>query len=183
MQVVISPVKVNQENFEFESPDEYIDDTEFDSQNENEGSNFFFESINTENAIQLNRKYGVTLGWATLYDKINDILLSYSGLESVSLSESAFSEALAKWQKAQGFNSSDCDGILGPKTWARMKQLLSNTNSIQVSPSLPSGTPPTIENTFEFNRWHAEKILENMNTGFVRAKLSIERATRKNQSG
>lgn len=182
VQVVISPVKVNQEDFEFESPDEYIDDTEFDSQYENEGSNFFFESINTENAIQLNRKYGVTLGWATLYDKINDILLPYSGLESVSLSESAFSEALAKWQKAQGFNSSDCDGILGPKTWARMKQLLENTNSIQVSPSLPSGTPPAIENTFEFNRWHAEKILENMNAGFVgqsfQSKEQLEKISR-----
>lgn len=76
------------------------------------------------NAARLNRQYSAQLGWSAYHDKINDLLLPFSGQQNVSLGEEAFAQALAAWQQQRGFSTKDSDGILGPKTWSRMQPLL-----------------------------------------------------------
>jgi predicted chitinase len=73
---------------------------------------------NIDKAVKANRYYATQLGWQNYVDKINDLLLPYSGLSNVSLGEEAFADALRKWQKSKGVNP---DGILGPQTWLLMK--------------------------------------------------------------
>jgi hypothetical protein len=68
--------------------------------------------------IIANRRLAISLGWDKYIYEINNLLLPYSGLSNVSLSEDAFAEALAKWQREKGLGS---DGVLGPKTWKRMQ--------------------------------------------------------------
>lgn len=90
----------------------------------------YFSELATEavtdmsQAIRANRRYGISLGWNVHHDRINDLLLPFSGQQNVSLSEDAFANALAQWQRSQGFSPGDSDGILGPNTWQRMQSVL-----------------------------------------------------------
>lgn len=95
-------------------------------------------TLDIEKAIQRNRHHGAKLGWNKLYDKINDLLLPLSGMSNVSLGERAFARSIALWQSKNGFSGKDVDGILGPKTWARMQSVLGSGTS---RPSGPGGIP------------------------------------------
>jgi phosphatidylserine/phosphatidylglycerophosphate/cardiolipin synthase-like enzyme len=119
-------------------------------------------------AVRLNRYYAASLGWDRFYDQINNLLLPLSGQENVSLGEEAFAQALAAWQQQQGFGANDVDGILGPNTWARMQAQINAAQSyIPINTVTPSIGAPAPQNIREFNRWHAQKILDNMIAGYV----------------
>jgi len=74
--------------------------------------------------IEQNRKFADSIGWGAYIYSINDLLLQATGQSGISLGEQAFAEALLVWQRQQGFAAKDCDGILGPQTWRRMKPLI-----------------------------------------------------------
>ena len=76
-------------------------------------------------ATRLNRKYAIETGWIKFYSEINDLLLKTIGGENLSLGEEAFAEAVAVWQKKNGFTGKQADGIIGPLTWKKMKTQLS----------------------------------------------------------
>jgi hypothetical protein len=123
------------------------------------------------NAIKLNYYYGSQLGWNSRYDKINELLLPFSGMKNVSLAPEAFAQAVAAWQRSQGFSEDDCDGIIGPQTWGVMGPLLEKKSYVTfpVSPTIGGGTsvaPPTSD-IFGFNNWHASKIVEAMSSGLL----------------
>jgi Putative peptidoglycan binding domain len=75
------------------------------------------ESVDLANAVLLNRDYSVKLGWERYQDKFGRIL----GFMNSSPTEEEFAKAVANWQKKQGLKP---DGILGPNTWLRMKNVL-----------------------------------------------------------
>jgi hypothetical protein len=133
-------------------------------------------------AIRLNHFYAESLGWKQYYDGINQLLLPLSGSQNVSLGEEAFAQAIADWQKQQGFSSSDSDGVLGPMTWERMKPMIPGTNTVSAPAYIPPSNEPDPQNTFDFNRWHAQKILDTMNNGIVgqnfRSKDQLEKIVR-----
>ena len=76
-------------------------------------------------AVRLNRKYAKETSWINYYSQINDLLLKTIGRENLSLGEEAFAEAVAVWQKKNGFTGKQADGIIGPVTWKKMRQQLS----------------------------------------------------------
>ncbi len=140
---------------------------------ENENSEEFDSLvIDWSNAITLNQYYGNSLGWNKYNDQINELLLPLSGYNNVSLGEEAFAMAVSEWQKRQGFSDKDSDGIIGPNTWRTMQPLLPgivNPQPPAYSPTYPStgSTAPSAQNISEFNKWHAQKILDNMNAGII----------------
>lgn len=73
-------------------------------------------------AVRLNAKYARRLGWERYYDEINQLLLPYLGLQNMSLSPEAFAEGIQLYQRDKGFRGKDADGILGPKTWRRLRR-------------------------------------------------------------
>jgi peptidoglycan hydrolase-like protein with peptidoglycan-binding domain len=75
-------------------------------------------------AVKSNRYYGEKLGWNQYIDRINDMLLPYSGMSNVSLGEEAFAEAVFQWQSKNGFTGTNIDGIIGPGTWSVIRQKL-----------------------------------------------------------
>lgn len=111
-----------------------------------------------------NRRYAQALGWGELKDKINEIILPYSNFSKVSLGEEEFAKALEQWQKANGFSSSDSDGILGPNTWVKMKTFL-GLQSNPISQSLSIG--PIGKNIFIDNKFYAQGILDTINAGYI----------------
>lgn len=121
-------------------------------------------------AVQLNYYYGTKLGWNQFYDQINDLLLPFSGMKNVSLGPEAFAQAVAEWQKNQGFSETDSDGIIGPQSWSVMQPLLKKPSYIPY-PTIPtpggvSATPP-VTDVFAFNSWHASKIVDAMSSGLL----------------
>lgn len=90
-------------------------------------------------ALALNRKYSEQLGWNQFHAQINDLLLPYSGKQNVSLGEADFAEAVAGWQRGQGFSEKDSDGIIGPKSWAKMRSALGLNAQAKSTPALTSG--------------------------------------------
>ena len=125
------------------------------------------------NAIRQNQYYANKLGWNQFHEDINNLLLPFSGQQNVSLGEEAFAQAVAAWQQQQGFSATESDGIIGPHTWSRMKPLLSTVPQPQPVPTVPgSSTPPSTRNIFDFNKWHAQKILEKMNAGIFGSNFS-----------
>ena len=96
-------------------------------------------TLDIERAIRRNRHHGAKLGWNKVYDKINDLLLPLSGMSNVSLGERDFARSIALWQSKNGFSGKDVDGILGPKTWARMESMLGSgsAESSQTNNSIP----------------------------------------------
>ena len=125
-------------------------------------------------AISLNRQYASSLGWNQYITEINNLLLPYSGMNNVSLGEEALAQAIAAWQKEQGLLD---DGIMGPNTWNKMQPALfaspAPTSPPAWGPSpVPTTTAPSVQNVFEFNRWHAQKILDRMNGGIIGQNFS-----------
>jgi hypothetical protein len=121
-------------------------------------------------AIKLNQYYAQQLGWVNYYDQVNALLLSFSGQQNVSLSEEAFAQAVAEWQKQNGFSAAECDGIIGPNTWGKMKGLL----PVASQPATPMNSQaPSIQNISAFNQWHAQKILDSINAGIVGANVHL----------
>jgi peptidoglycan hydrolase-like protein with peptidoglycan-binding domain len=120
-------------------------------------------------AIRANRKYSVSLGWEKWHDQVNDLLLPFSGQQNMSLGEEAFAEAVAAWQRSQGFSANESDGIIGPKTWKRMMPLLNKGAVTVIAPvTVPtSSTPPPVQQILAFNQWHAQKVLDAMNNGVM----------------
>ncbi len=94
--------------------------------------------IDLEHAVQRNLHYGKVLQWQPKLGAIMrlvDFSPRLSGLIWENLK--SFAEAVAKWQQEQRI--SPPDGIIGPKTWAKMQLLIPDT--IQPAPSAqPSGS-------------------------------------------
>jgi len=119
------------------------------------------------NAVKVNYYYGDKLGWNQYYDQINNLLLPFSGMQNVSLGPEAFAQAVAEWQKSQGFSEKDCDGIIGPQTWGVMQPLMKKPFPVSypTAPVTGGGTPPPITDIRAFNTWHATQIVDAMNNG------------------
>jgi phosphatidylserine/phosphatidylglycerophosphate/cardiolipin synthase-like enzyme len=77
-----------------------------------------------QKAIRLNRFYSSQLGWDKYMDRVNDLLLPYSGLSNVSLGEEAFARAAYAFQMGNGFTGEHADGIIGPGTWSLISRML-----------------------------------------------------------
>ena len=134
---------------------------------ETEGQ-FEYSAKDWSNAIDQNRYYAVKLGWNQFSEQLNDLLLPFSGMQNVSLGEEAFAKAIAVWQQKQGFSATESDGIIGPHSWGILKSKFVSIAPQQPSQALPSGsTPPPLHNVFNFNRWHAQKILDSINVGNI----------------
>jgi hypothetical protein len=87
-------------------------------------------------AARLNRRYALTLGWRKAFRQVAALL---------SLRGRTFPEAVARWQKSEGLVP---DGVLGPRTWSRMRVRLRSAaagaggrGSALASP-LAGGGPP-----------------------------------------
>ena len=171
--------------FSGEIENEDFDDSEFESNGENFASftdSFtYYEEENSDSsldkAVVANQKYSSSLGWNQFHDQINDLLLPFSGQSNVSLGEHDFAQAVAVWQRSQGFASKDCDGIIGPVTWRTMQMQIHAGNTPVVTP--PSSTSaPGIQNILGFNQYYAGKILARMNQGILgsrfNSKLQLE---------
>lgn len=102
---------------EFQQQDESSDEWEDESIDE-------AESRDWSDAVKANRKYGDSLKWNQYHDKINDLLLPYSGMSNVSLGEEAFASAVFNWQLKNGFTGNNVDGVIGPSTWGVMSKAL-----------------------------------------------------------
>jgi hypothetical protein len=143
------------ENTEFQIKENknYPDENEFDihetinERQDPEYQRFLFEvnSLVTDwsTAIKLNRYYSENLGWKNYYEKINKLLLPFSGYNNVSLSEEAFAQAVANWQASKGLSAKDADGIIGPNTWKLMQTLFLPPGSTAVP---PAGTTNFVNN-------------------------------------
>lgn len=99
-------------------------------------------SINIRRAIYVNNRYSKKYGWGKYRDKINDLLgvVTYGN-------DSAFAEAVADWQKKQGFIGKDVDGIIGQNTWRKMKvnlDLSSYSNNTDTSVDIGTENVETI---------------------------------------
>ena len=121
------------------------------------------------NAIRLNYYYGSKLGWDQYYDRINELLLPYSGMTNVSLGPEAFALALSEWQKRQGLSDAASDGILGPQTWSIIEPLIKT--SYVPGPTLPNADvripdAPPVTDIAAFNAWHAREIAGAISAGF-----------------
>lgn len=113
-------------------------------------------SASWNESIEENRKWGAKLGWQDRIYEINDLLLPMVGMQNVSLDEATFAEAVSIWQRNNGFYGKDIDGIIGPKTWAKMEKQLgavampTSTNSFGsavlagATAALASGSAPPV---------------------------------------
>ncbi|MGA9293548.1 MAG: hypothetical protein WBV81_13175 [Ignavibacteriaceae bacterium] len=118
-------------------------------------------------AVRLNLFYSDKLGWNQFHDQINNLMLPFSGQQNISLGEEAFAEAVAEWQKQQGFPEKDCDGIIGLRTWNIMKPII-NSDADKIKPYISDNSVvPSKDNIPEFNQWYAQKILEAVNSGIA----------------
>lgn len=156
-----------QDSFQKEAEEQPIADREhqFDQAEENNFSthqHFLFEHenlvANLSKAVQLNRSYGVSLGWNQYHSAINDLLLPFSGQQNVSLGEEAFAQAVAAWQVSKGFAPKDADGIIGPNTWKAMKPLVVLSSSF---PSQPGNPVTTITNTSVQAEWSSSRNIQS----------------------
>ncbi len=109
-------------------------------------------------AIQLNRKYSLELGWDRNVIEINDLLLKVTGQSGISLGEEAFAEAVAAFQRQQGFSERDADGIIGPNTWRRMKPMVISGTS-PVIPA-PTGTKSSVQSPEESEMVDEQEITD-----------------------
>uniref|UniRef100_UPI0035930C68 peptidoglycan-binding domain-containing protein n=1 Tax=Aquiflexum sp. TaxID=1872584 RepID=UPI0035930C68 len=137
--------------FSFENP--FVDGFSY------ENFERFNPEFNLKKAILRNRDFINKLHLTNYLTYINDFLLPYSELDNSSLGDEAFAEALSKWQQENGL---EADGILGPKTWQKLRPKLNIPISIVETPPIS----PSISDAFEFNKWHASQILNIMNGGF-----------------
>ena len=90
--------------------------------------------IDIERAVRLNRYYGRRLRWEAQQDRILRLL----GFHDPDPDESTFAKAVARWQAdRQGLTP---DGIIGPKTWRRMRAVLAPAPA--PAPVPPADAPP-----------------------------------------
>jgi hypothetical protein len=68
-------------------------------------------------AIRANRRYGASLGWQADHDRIVRLL----GYSNQTPDEQRFAESVALWQRRTGLSA---DGVIGPRTWARIRASL-----------------------------------------------------------
>ena len=80
------------------------------------------QCFNLLRAIRLNRRWARRLGWGTRLDAVQRAL----GLPADNRDERAFALAVGRWQRAHRLGPyGDSDGILGPRTWRRLRRSLS----------------------------------------------------------
>ncbi|WP_276370829.1 peptidoglycan recognition family protein [Chryseolinea sp. H1M3-3] len=109
-------------------------------------------------AVRQNRHYGEKLGWHKYAERINDMLLPYSGMSNVSLGEEAFAEAVFQWQSKNGFTGNNVDGVIGPGTWAVMRKTL------KIASAPPSGTS---DSKFELINGKQIRFAQKKNGGWA----------------
>jgi hypothetical protein len=102
---------------------------------ENEGLGLWISpawgvDIDYTKAVRLNRYYRKALSWDKEYPRILR-LLGYTTTPPPD--EEAFAQQVAFWQRGQGFEGKDIDGIIGKTTWARMQSAI-NATQTQKSP-------------------------------------------------
>ncbi|MCF1752340.1 M15 family metallopeptidase [Mariniradius sediminis] len=167
--------ETNDSGFENSDQDDlgFIHQFEENPFSENFTSNELENEFNHQKAIGLNRKYSQNLGWGAYQEQINEILLPYSGMEKVSLGEEAFVKALARWK---GENGLQPDGVLGPKTWGILKQILRLPKDPLISTPSPINPNHRFDkNPFEFNKWYADKVIQAMDQGIVGSNFNSKR--------
>src|SRR5215207_1240976 len=91
------------------------------------------EALDYDKAQKLNRLYGKQLGWQHRANELTRLL----GLRSYAPEERNFVDAVARWQRQQGLG---VDGILGPRTWERVRSALPVATSPSVT-GLPGTSP------------------------------------------
>ena len=79
------------------------------------------DASSVRRAIHLNKRYAKTLGWEKHRTAIESYLVASKLLVPSMWPESDFPRAVARWQQKRGLKP---DGILGPKTWTRIKVML-----------------------------------------------------------
>ena len=126
--------------------------------------------IDYEKAIRLNRFYGVQLGWQQRLSEITRLL----GLASKTPEERDFAEAVARWQREQGLK---VDGILGPRTWAKMERALSTIPTTTPIPQAPPELRQRIKDIAigEWKKWDKGRKKETNSdvTKYLREYFSI----------
>ncbi|GEM_PF-1494445 len=163
-------VNYNPETEEMVGGDNYYEETVYEEVERENNLSYEMDHLvkDWSNAVKQNQYYANKLGWNQYYDQINNFLLPYSGQQNVSLGEEAFAQAVAAWQLRQGLTA---DGIIGPNTWSKMKILVKTSTLFQPaqpSPALqPDSTQPPIQNIFDFNKWHAQRVVDTMNAGII----------------
>lgn len=79
-------------------------------------------------AKRINKKYSKELGWNRRI-----IETTVFGNDSNCLTEEAFINKIAEWQKHNGFALWDCDGIIGPKTYKKILKKYSRFQKEQLT--------------------------------------------------
>lgn len=87
----------------------------------------------TPKTHQANRYYAEKLGWDAYRLQLYPLL----GFPDSSPTEELLARAVTAWQRTNGFSAKDADGIIGPKTWEKMKQAL----GLASPPPASTGTP------------------------------------------
>jgi len=106
-------------------------------------------------AHQANRYYAEKLGWDAYRLQLYPLL----GFPDSSPTEDLLAGAVAGWQRRNGFSGKDADGIIGPKTWEKMKQALgmAGTPDKTTAASLPAAS--SVPGAFQQGlNWLAGKI-------------------------
>ncbi|NEP86157.1 MAG: peptidoglycan-binding protein [Okeania sp. SIO2C2] len=91
-------------------------------------------TIDVAKAVKNNRIYMVSVGWQKYFDEIVSLL----GFTTFTPNEEIFAQAIADWQEKRKLKP---DGIIGSKTWAKMKVAL-GLKSVP-KPSKPLPTKPS----------------------------------------
>lgn len=74
-------------------------------------------SIDMGRAVTRNQRYAAGLGWGSRRDEIARLV----GFTDMTPTDGALAEAVAAWQRNNGLTA---DGIIGPRTWAKMRTAL-----------------------------------------------------------
>jgi hypothetical protein len=85
-------------------------------------------------AAALNPRFGRSLGWISHRPRIAALL----GFTASTPDELGFARALALWQQRNGLTP---DGILGPRTWARLSPLLGRGSGSTTPTQAPAAVP------------------------------------------
>ena len=141
-------------------------------------------------AVELNQYYMTKLNWIQHIYTINELLLKATGQANMSLGEEAFAEAVAAWQRQNGFSQKDSDGIIGPNTWKKMQSALGlnselSSNHDSVTISIDKGTVSRIlgytDIIEKYSKLH--KINLNIIRGIIAAESAGNALTGKGTSG
>jgi hypothetical protein len=111
-------------------------------------------------AVSSNRRFARSLGWQQHYDRIAQQLL---GFRDFTPDEQNFARGVARWQQAQGLPAS---GVIGLRTWARMRGFLALTGNPQFRGIVPVNVPALKDNIVrlakqEWEKWGRGTIKES----------------------